>query len=91
MAVTLNALKKAPILDQGAAPLITGYSVTSSNPAIVGIAKTSNSSPFYAVGIAAGTATVTATRALDGAVASLDVEVVAAAPFAISLGAEVPA
>ena len=88
---TLNALKKAPILDQNGANLATGHTVTSSDPAVVAISKGLSNSPFYAVGIAAGLATVTATRTLDGAIATLDVEVIAAVPFAITLGAEVPA
>ena len=46
---------------------------------------------WFVTGMAAGTATLTATRNLDGATATLDVEVIAAVPFSISLGAESPA
>lgn len=89
MAVTLNALKKAPILNEaGTALAATKYLAVSSNPAVVEISVAAN---LYVVGRAAGTATVTATRGLDGAVAVLDIEVIAAAPFTISLGAEVAA
>ena len=86
---SLNATKKAPILNNDGALLGTGYTVSSSNPATAKV--TTESGKFYLTGIVAGDVVVTATRAVDGAVATLDVEVVAAAPFTISLGAESPA
>lgn len=90
MPVPLNALKKAPILNEaGVALAATKYSAVSSNPAAVAIVTSSGN--LFAQGIAAGTATVTATRLLDGATATLDIEVFAAVPFTISLGIEVAA
>ena len=86
---TLNATKKAPILDQNGDQLGYGYAVTSSDPAIAQVVTAFDR--YYLAGISAGSATVTATRSIDNAVATLDVEVVAAVPFTISLGAEVPA
>lgn len=88
---TLNALKRAPVLNE-AGQILTqaGYSVTSSDPAVALVRYVSGSG-YYVVGVAAGTATVTATRTLDAAVATLEVQVLAAAPFSISLGAESPA
>lgn len=91
MAVTLNALKKAPVLDENGNKMSAGYTVTSSDPSVVRVSQAYGNYEFYAVGVVAGTATLTATRALDGAVATLDIEVIAASPFAISLGAEVAA
>lgn len=90
MSVPLNALKKAPVLDQSGAGLVgSKYTVTSSNPGAVTV--TTSGGAYYVVGVAAGTSTITATRTLDGAVATLDVEVLAATPFSITLGAESPA
>ena len=86
---TLNATKKAPILNEAGDQLGHGYAVTSSNPAVAQVVTAFDA--YSLAGIAAGAVTVTATRAIDGAVATLDVEVVAAVPFTISLGAEVPA
>ena len=87
---TLNALKRANILNEAGDDLhAPSYSATSSDPAVASI---NNIDSYLSVtGVSAGTATITATRALDGAVATLDVTVVAADPFTISLGAEVPA
>ena len=86
----LNALKKAPILDQdGAIITAPAYSVTTSDPLVAPVSYPGYQ--WHVSGLAAGLATITATRTLDGAVAVLEVEVVAPAPFAISLGAEVPA
>lgn len=87
---TLNALKKAPILNEAGVALNAGYTVTSSDTAVASVARPTGSS-WYVTGVTAGMATLTATRTLDGAVATLPVEVVAAVPFSISLGAEVPA
>ena len=87
---TLNALKKAPILDQdGAVITAPAYSVTTSDAAVAPV--TYPGYEWHVTGQAAGSATITATRTLDGAVAVLEVEVVAATPFSISLGAESPA
>ena len=87
---TLNALMKAPIQNESGGNLATGYSVTSSDPSVVKIQ--SYAGVPNAVGVTAGNATITATRTLDGAIATLDVEVIpVAVPFSISLGAESPA
>lgn len=87
---TLNALKKAPVLNEAGATMATGYTITSSDPAIAKV-QTFAGVP-YVVGVTAGTVIVTAKRTLDGAVATLDVEVLpVAVPFSISLGAESPA
>jgi uncharacterized protein YjdB len=87
---TLNALKKAPILDQdGQGMLDTNFGVSSSDPLVA--RAQSYGGVLYVTGVAAGTVVITATRNADGAVATLDVTVVAATPFAISLGEEVPA
>ena len=87
---TLNATKKAPILDGAGNGLSTGHNVTSSDPAIVSVGYGPNYQ-WFATGIAAGEATITAVRTLDNATATLPVTVVAATPFSISLGAEVSA
>jgi len=87
---TLNALKKAPVLNEAGGSMPNSkYSLASSDIGIVGVGTVSNA--FYAIGVSAGDATLTATRLLDGAIATLEVTVIAAAPFAISLGAEVAA
>lgn len=88
---TLNALKKAPILDEAGAQLAgAGYAVTSSDPAVASIHQETGYA-YWVTGVAAGSAVLTARRAIDGAEATLNVTVVAATPFAIALGAEVPA
>lgn len=87
---TLNALNKAPILNQSDEPLGVGsFSVTSSD-AMVAQAFIADGQ-WLAKGISAGTATLTATRLVDSATATLAVEVIAASPFTIHLGAESPA
>lgn len=87
---TLNALKKAPILDQDGVNIeAPAYSVTTSDPLVAPVSYPGYK--WHVSGLAAGTATITATRTLDGAVAVIGVEVVAPAPFSISLGAESPA
>jgi hypothetical protein len=86
---TLTSTRKAPILDQDGNQLSTmTCNVASSNGSVVGIEW--GTGLVFAVGNAAGDATLTATRLADQSVAILEVTVVAA-PFAISLGAEVPA
>lgn len=86
---TLNATKRAPILAENGQTLNTGYAVSSSDPAICRVV---NDYPrWFAIGVSGGTATLTATRNVDNAVATLDVTVIAAVPFTISLGAEEPA
>jgi len=88
---TLNALKKARILNEMGDAIVNGYAIVSSDPAVLGVSNQHPDYVWHATGITAGTATINATRLLDNATASLDVTVVAATPFAISLGAEVPA
>ena len=91
---TLNALRKATIMQEdGTALLASEATVTSSDATVVAVSKSTatSSGEWRATGIKGGTATLTATRTLDGATASLEVEVLAASPFSISLGAESPA
>lgn len=86
---TLTTVEKAPILDQA------GLNLTSSN-AQIAISDTAIvtavlvAGKWYASAGVPGTATITATRLADGSTATLDVTVVAATPFAISLGTAVP-
>lgn len=87
---TLNATKKAPILDQDGTHIGNGHAVTSSNPSAAAVSQQGDYL-WWVTGVAAGDAEITAVRSLDGATATLPVTVVAATPFAISLGAEVPA
>ena len=77
---TLNALKRAPILDQDGAHINGDFGVTSTDQAVarVGLASPNN---WYAIGVAAGSATITATRPVDGAVATLEVTVHRGCPF----------
>jgi uncharacterized protein YjdB len=84
----MNTTQKAPVLDQDGVQLTVGTSsVVSSDP---GVARVDwEAGPITISGISAGTATITATRALDSATAELEVEVTDA-PFAISLGNPVP-
>jgi hypothetical protein len=92
MAATLNALKKAPIIDANAHQLSgDDVSVVSSDPTVARVSGGGLGNPLWAVGVAAGAATLTATRHVDNAIATLDVTVIAAAPFVIALGAEQPA
>ena len=87
---TLNALKKAPIVNEVGVQLDTrAHTITSSDTAVAKI-TTSNYTAFL-TGITGGHVTVTATRALDGAIATLEVDVLEAVPFSIGLGAELPA
>lgn len=97
----LNALTKRPVLGPAVTPedierggaLLTpaGHSIVSSNPAVVAVSANFNGSVWHATGVAAGTAIVTATRLVDGATATLEVEVIPGVPFTITLGAESPA
>ena len=89
---TLNALNKAPVLNQDGIQITSiGHQLASSDTGVASVAYEPGSGNWWATGVAAGTATLTATRTLDGAVATLEVTVTAAVPFAISLGAESPA
>ena len=87
--VQLNETKKAALLKEDGGNLAGGFEVTSSDPSIVKIQ--SYALAPHVVGMAPGTATVTATRTLDGEIATLEVEVVAAIPFVLNLGPETPA
>lgn len=92
---TLLITDKAPILDQDGQHIgiigQTTHAVESSDPTVASIDW-----PYwqpFVVAQSLGTATITATRLVDGAVATLEVEVVTAAPlppFSISLGTPVP-
>lgn len=86
---TLNVHMKAPIIDQDGVQVTRADTVTSSNPAVCAIAV-GDSDGLFAVGNLSGTSVISAYRVADGSLATLDVEVVGL-PFAISLGAEVPA
>lgn len=84
---TINALKKAPLVNQDGANMTSaGYTAVSTDPTVVKVATATGT--WFATGLTAGTATVTATRTLDGTTAIHTVEVVAAAPFNWHLGAE---
>lgn len=85
----ITTLEKAPVLDQDGNQLTTANSsVFSSDDAVASIEWAAG--PVFVVGETVGTVTLTATRLADGAVSTLEVNVVAAAPFAITLGAAVP-
>lgn len=89
---TINALKKAPILDQdGAQTTASTHTAVSSAPGIVAASQSFPGNPWYLVGIAEGTADVTVTRLADGQSVTKAVSVVAGVPFDWSLGAESPA
>lgn len=81
-----------PLLDQSNAALAqAAFAVVSSDPTVVNLVTGANSTHVLNP-VAAGTATITATRNSDGAVASLDVTVTqgATAAFEIHLGAAIP-
>jgi hypothetical protein len=88
---TLNALKKAPVLNEAGIQLKNSTGTVTTSDASVVSAVSDGSGSWWAVGIGGGSAVLTASRHLDGATATLPVTVVAAVPFAIALGAEVPA
>lgn len=84
----LDTAHYAYVLDDSEAPLPTAnYAAVSSDPTIAAIVL-GNNSTICVDGRGAGTATITVTRNSDGAVATLDVtvEAAAAATFAIHLG-----
>ena len=84
----ISTTQKAPVLDQDGVQLTSAEaSVFSSDPAVASIDWAAG---IYVVGQTVGTVTLTATRLSDGSTAELDVEVVADAPFSISLGTPVP-
>lgn len=91
---TLTTAEKAPIVDADGVQLgaqgQTLYDIATSDAGVV-VVSWEDWRPV-AVAQAVGEATLTATRLADGAVATLDVEVVAATlpPFTIDLGAPVP-
>jgi len=86
---TLTSTRKAPILDENGVQLTTDVAnVSSSSVGVVAIQWAGG--PVFAVGGNVGEATLTATRIGSGVTATLVVQVTPA-PFAISLGAEVPA
>lgn len=92
---TLLTTDKAPIIDVDSGDTLgtpgqVVYDVQSSDLAVVTIGWDDWRAWAYAQGV--GSATITATRLADGAVATLDVEVTApvAGPFAIDLGPAVP-
>lgn len=85
---TLNALKRAPILNQDGVHIGGDHVVTTSNPTVAALSQAYGNYQWWVVGVKGGTATITATRNTDGAVATLEVDVLAAAPFSIALGAE---
>lgn len=94
MANELTSLELAPIQDGNGANLWPGaYSATSSDPLVASIGQVGLGGGAYIVvnGLSAGTATITATRNVDGATATLDVTVTSAgAAFTIQLGTPSP-
>lgn len=83
---TLTTSQKAPVLDGDGTPLLTtGSTVTTSDPAVCGLANFDDQ--WWAVAQSPGTCTLTANR--SGSTASLEVTVVAE-PFSIQLGAPEP-
>lgn len=92
MSLTLNALKRAPILDQdGVQTTGTTHAATTTAPGIVAASASFPGNPWYLIGIAEGTADVTVTRLADGQSVTKSVTVVAGVPFDWSLGEEVSA
>ena len=88
--LTLNALKKAPLLDQDGADITApAFTAVSSDTAIVSLSFPGYK--WHAIGVSAGVASVTVTRVVDGASKTHDIEVIAAVPFDWSLGTESPA
>ena len=86
---TLSTTQKAPVLDQDGTHLTNAdASLFSSDTAVASIEW--QAGPLYVVGQTVGTCTVTATRLSDNSTAELTVEVVADAPFSISLGTPEP-
>lgn len=91
---TLAPHTKAPILDQDGVQVgtvnLNTHTVVSSDNAVADVQWLDWRAWVFARTI--GTATLTATRLSDGAVAELDIEVVAPTlpPFSISLGAAEP-
>ncbi len=85
----LTTLEYAPVLDGNGVNLFPGtYSAVSSDPAVASIGQSGlgGGATIVVNGLSAGTATITATRNVDGATASLDVTVTAANGFTIQLG-----
>ncbi len=87
---TLTTLQYAVVQDGNGVDLGGGYGVTSSDPLIASIGSGPGGT-IAVVGQSVGTATITATRNMDGATATLDVTVTADAEgFSIQLGTPAP-
>jgi len=89
MANTLTTLEQAPIQDGNGVNLFpSAYSVTSSDPTVAAVVTVGVGGGAYVAvnGLSAGTTTITATRNVDGATASLTATVTAAVGFTIQLG-----
>lgn len=93
MANTLTTLEQAPIQDAATSVnLFAGsYSATSSDPAVAAVIQVGlgGGASIAVNGISAGTATITVTRNVDGATATLLATVTAGASFTIQLGTPV--
>lgn len=89
--VTIAALNKRQVLGPTGEPLDNRTNLVATSDANIAATRDGAENTVWVVGIAAGTATISATRLTDGAVASVEVTVTAGAPFTISLGDEVPA
>lgn len=91
--LTINALKKAPILDANGATLGTGYTATSDAAAIAKVTAPggTNGTAWTVTGVSAGVAGITVQRNLDGVSVTHSVEVIGADPFDWHLGTEVAA